>query len=39
MMWKFLWQALFCFSIIMFVIMFLKFTKDGFKDLKKLLHK
>jgi len=39
MMWKILWQGLFCFSIIMFVLMFLKFTKEGFKDLNKILHK
>ena len=39
MIWKFLWQILFCFSIIMFVFMFLKFAKDGFEDLKKILHK
>ena len=35
MIWKFLWQILFFFSMIMFVIMFLKFTKQGFEDLKK----
>tara|TARA_B100000953_G_C17896012_1_gene382785 strand:+ start:267 stop:395 length:129 start_codon:yes stop_codon:yes gene_type:complete len=35
MIWKFLWQILFFFTMIMFVIMFLKFTKEGFKDLKK----
>ena len=36
-MWKLIWQILFIFSIIMFVIMFLKFTVSGFKDIKELL--
>jgi|TARA_B110000263_G_scaffold25553_1_gene19571 hypothetical protein len=38
MIWKFLWQILFFFSMIMFVIMFLKFTKQGYKDLKKIFQ-
>ena len=36
-MWKLIWQILFIFSITMFVIMFLKFTVSGFKDIKELL--
>ena len=36
-MWKLIWQILFVFSIIMFVIMFLKFTVSGYKDIKELL--
>ena len=35
MTWKFFWQILFLFSIFIFIIMFLKFTKSGFIDLKK----
>ena len=38
-MWKLFWQILFYFSIIMFVVMFLKFAKDGYRDLKKILLK
>tara|TARA_B100000953_G_C17817192_1_gene357311 strand:- start:228 stop:353 length:126 start_codon:yes stop_codon:yes gene_type:complete len=35
--WKIFWQLLFIFSIIMFVVMFLKFTISGYKDIKELL--
>ena len=35
--WKIFWQIVFIFSIIMFVIMFLKFTIDGYRDIKDLL--
>jgi len=38
-MWKILWQGLFFFSIIMFVLIFIKFSKGGYKDLKKMLNK
>ena len=37
MTWKFFWQLLFIFSIIMFVVMFFKFTISGYRDIKKLL--
>ncbi len=34
MIWKYFWQFIFFFSLIMFVIMFVKFTREGYKDLK-----
>ena len=37
--WKLIWQCLFIFTIIMFIIMFLKFTVSGYRDIKKLLDK
>jgi hypothetical protein len=38
MIWKFFWQALFFFSLIMFIVMFLKFTKEGYNDLKNIFR-
>ena len=38
-MWKLIWQVLFIFTMIMFLIMFIKFTISGFKDIKDLLQK
>tara|TARA_B100001142_G_scaffold330309_1_gene397984 strand:- start:3340 stop:3468 length:129 start_codon:yes stop_codon:yes gene_type:complete len=38
MIWKFFWQFLFFFSLIMFVAMFLKFTREGYEDLKKIFR-
>ncbi len=35
--WKFSWQVLFIVTIILFVLMFIRFTYGGFKDLKKIL--
>ncbi len=35
MTWKFIWQVLFCMSLVMFLLIFFKFTIDGFKDIKK----
>ncbi len=35
--WKFFWQILFVFSIIMFIVMFFKFSVSGYKDIKKML--
>jgi len=37
MSWKFFWQAIFIFSIVMFIVMFIKFTLAGYKDIKELL--
>ena len=37
--WKLLWQIVFIFSLLMFVIMFVKFAYNGYKDLKKILKK
>ena len=36
--WKFFWQILFIFSIIMFIVMFFKFSVSGYKDIKKMLE-
>tara|TARA_Y100000590_G_C15601848_1_gene970390 strand:- start:930 stop:1058 length:129 start_codon:yes stop_codon:yes gene_type:complete len=38
MIWKYFWQFIFFFSLIMFVIMFLKFTREGYRDLKKIFR-
>jgi len=35
--WKLVWQTLFISTIILFVLMFFRFTYGGFKDLKDLL--
>ena len=35
--WKLIWQTLFILTIILFVLMFIRFTYGGFKDLKTLL--
>ena len=35
--WKSNWQMVFIITIILFILMFIKFTYGGFKDLKKLL--
>ena len=37
MSWKLIWQILFIFTIIMFIVIFIKFTISGFKDIKELL--
>ena len=34
--WKFLWQAILIFTILAFLYMLIKFTYEGFKDLKEL---
>ena len=39
MNWKLLWQFVFIFSLLMFVIMFIKFAYSGYKDLKEMLKK
>ena len=36
-MWKMIWQVLFIFTIIMFIVMFVKFTISGYQDIKDLL--
>ena len=36
-MWKIVWQMVFIFSIVMSVVMFIRFTISGYKDIKKLL--
>jgi len=36
-MWKLIWQILFIFTCIMFIVMFIKFTFSGFKDIIELL--
>ena len=37
MSWKLLWQILLIFTIIMFIVMLVKFTYGGYKDLKEML--
>ena len=39
MSWKLFWQALFILTILLFILMFIRFTYSGFKDLKKMLIK
>jgi len=36
MSWKLLWQILLIFTIIMFIVMLVKFTYGGYKDLKEM---
>ena len=35
--WKLLWQTVFILVIFLFVLMFLKFTISGYKDIKEML--
>ena len=35
--WKLAWQSLFVLTIVLFVLMFIRFTYAGFKDLQSLL--
>ena len=35
--WKFLWQAILIIALISFIFMFIKFSYEGFIDLKKML--
>jgi magnesium-transporting ATPase (P-type) len=37
-MWKIVWQIVCIFSIAMSIIMFIRFTISGYKDIKKLLE-
>ncbi len=37
--WKLLWQLLLIFTFIMFIVMFIKFTYSGYKDIKNMLDK
>tara|TARA_Y100000994_G_scaffold113463_1_gene93416 strand:- start:594 stop:1376 length:783 start_codon:yes stop_codon:yes gene_type:complete len=39
MSWKLFWQALFILTILLFILMFIRFTYSGFRDLKKMLIK
>ena len=38
MSWKILWQILLIFTILVFILMLIKFTLEGFKDLKDLFN-
>ena len=38
MYWKLLWQGLFIVGLLIFIYMFLRFSYNGFYDLKKLLE-
>ena len=38
MTWKLLWEFLLFFTIIIFIIMLLKFTVNGFRDLKEMFN-
>ena len=35
--WKLLWQGLFIFGFLFFIVMFFKFSASGFRELKILL--
>lgn len=36
-MWKVIWQIVFILTIIMSLVMFVRFTIAGYRDIKKLL--
>ena len=38
MSWKIIWQALFILSVFMLIVMFVKFTVSGYKDIKEMLN-
>ena len=38
MSWKFLWEFTLFFTVISFIVMLLKFTVNGFKDLKEMFN-